>query len=123
MKRWATKDTKNTKGVINIINENVAKEIIDSAFTVHKYLGFGFLEKVYENALVHELEIRGIGVKQQVHITIYYKDVEAGNYIADLVVEENILLELKCCKEISSVHKAQTLNYLKATRKKVRIHN
>ncbi len=87
--------------MINIINENVAKEIIDSAFTVHKYLGFGFLEKVYENALVHELEIRGIGVKQQVHITIYYKDVEAGNYIADLVVEENILLELKCCKEIS----------------------
>ncbi len=105
--------------MINIINENVAKEIIDSAFTVHKYLGFGFLEKVYENALVHELEIRGIGVKQQVHITIYYKDVEAGNYIADLVVEENILLELKCCKEISSVHKAQTLNYLKATRKKL----
>lgn len=113
------KDAKNAKRTKGDIDEKLIKEIVDSAYTVHKILGCGFLEKVYENALIHELETRDLKVEGQVPITIYYKDIEAGNYFVDVLVNEMVILELKTCERLTDVHLAQILNYLKATRKRV----
>jgi GxxExxY protein len=82
---------------------------------VRKILGNGFLEKVYENALKYELEQNGFHVESQKEIKVFYKNVNVGKYFPDLVIDEKIIIELKCAKEISSIHKAQLLNYLKAT--------
>jgi GxxExxY protein len=73
------------------------------------------LEKVYENALVYELNKSGLKVKQQQPVTVKYKEIEVGSYIADLLVEESVLVELKSVKTIDSAHIAQCLNYLNAT--------
>lgn len=82
---------------------------------VRKVLGNGFLEKVYERALSHELSSLGFSVQSQVPVTIDYKGTIVGNYIIDLVVNDKIIIELKCVDHLSDIHKAQTLNYLKAT--------
>jgi len=102
-----------------LLYKELTKEIVDAAYTVHNQLGYGFLEKVYEKALSHELELRNMSFKNQNCIEVRYKDCIVGNYIADIVVENKVLLELKACDEISKVHIAQTLNYLKATNIKV----
>ena len=78
-------------------------------------LGLGFLEKVYENALKFELEERGFIVKQQFPIQVTYKNNVVGDYYADLYIVEKIIIEIKAVNEITSIHKAQVLNYLKAT--------
>ena len=77
--------------------------------------GCGFLEKVYENALAHELRKAGLKVNQQHGITVYYDSVAVGEYAADLLVKGVLLLELKAIKEFDDIHLAQCLNYLKAT--------
>ena len=82
---------------------------------VRKVLGNGFLEKVYENALKYELEQNGFNVENQKEIKVFYKNINVGKYFPDLVIDEKIIIELKCAKEISSIHKAQLFNYLKAT--------
>ncbi len=78
-------------------------------------LGTGFLEKVYENALVHELRRAGLAVEQQHRMVIRYDDVVVGDYTADLLVEDMLLVELKVARLIDDIHRAQCLNYLKAT--------
>ncbi len=69
--------------------------------------------------MIHELELRNLKVESQVPITIYYKEIEAGNYFADILVEDHIILELKSCSKLTELHLAQILNYLKATRKRI----
>jgi GxxExxY protein len=82
---------------------------------VYRQLGYGFLEKVYENAMVLELRRMGLKAEQQVPIDVYYGDDVVGVYYADLVVEDVVLVELKAAKAIDSAHEAQLLNYLRAT--------
>ncbi|RQD65514.1 MAG: GxxExxY protein [Desulfonatronovibrio sp. MSAO_Bac4] len=84
-------------------------------FEVNKTLGSGFLEKVYEQALLIELEERGLKAQTQVPVSVYYKGRVAGEYFADMVVEDMVILELKAVEELCGLHEAQLLNYLKAT--------
>ena len=94
----------------------LTEKVIQCAFAVSNTLGCGFLEKVYENALVHELRKAGLQVQQQHGITVYYDGVAIGEYTADLLVEGALLLELKSVKALlDDIHLAQCLNYLKAT--------
>ena len=90
--------------------------IIGCAYRVANTLGTGFLEKVYENALAHELMKAGVPVRQQQPIQVLYDGIVVGDYIADLLVDATVLVELKSVKAIDPVHVAQCINYLKATR-------
>ena len=98
-----------------IIYRELSYKIVGLAIQVRKELGFGFLEKVYENALMILLEENGIEAKQQFPIKVSFHGRIVGDYIADVLVENQIILELKAQDKITNVHKAQTLNYLKAT--------
>ena len=89
--------------------------VIGLVFKVANTLGSGFLEKVYENALAIELAGSGLAFEQQVPITVHYEGRVVGTYMADLVVQGRLLIELKACKALEEVHSAQCLNYLKAT--------
>ena len=99
--------------------EDITREIIGSAFEVYKKLGYGFLEKVYERALVVELKERSINFEVQKPIRISYKGQNVGDYVADLLVDEKVIVELKVEKEYNPRHEAQLINYLKATGLKV----
>jgi len=90
-------------------------QIVGAAIQVWKTLGYGFLEKVYENALAIELRKRAIPFEQQKPITVHYEGQVVGDYAADFVVDGKIILELKSAKAIDETHVAQALNYLKAT--------
>ena len=94
---------------------SVSDRIIGCAFTVANTLGFGFMKKVYENALAHELRKTGLSVEQQYGISIIYDGLIVGDYVADLLVGRRILVELKAVKALDAVHAAQCLNYLRAT--------
>ena len=89
--------------------------VIGGAFTVLNTLGAGFMEKVYENALAHELRTTGLAVAQQHAITVLYDGRTVGEYVADLLVEQVLLVELKATKALDPAHRAQCLNYLRAT--------
>jgi len=102
------------------LNE-VSEKIIGSAFHVHNNLGCGFLEKVYENELVIELRKVEFKIAQQSPIKVYYEGVTVGDYIADILVEDEIIIEVKAVKHIDEIHQAQLLNYLKATGLKLEI--
>ena len=82
-------------------------------------LGAGFLEKVYERALLRELAFRGVSAKAQVSFPVCYKGQYVGEYVADLVVEEKVIVELKCVERFANEHLAQCINYLKASRLRV----
>jgi GxxExxY protein len=97
-------------------HDPLSEAVIKWVFTVANTLGAGFLEKVYENALAHEMRKADLRVDQQVGITVHYDSVVVGNYMADLIVEGRLLLEIKACKALEDIHVAQCLNYLKATR-------
>jgi len=90
-------------------------KILGAFFQVHKELGYGFSEKVYENALAILLNELGLKVEPQVHLHVYYHGQKVGEYIADLVVNNAVLLELKAAEKIVEENAAQLLNYLKAT--------
>lgn len=98
-----------------IVYKELSYQIMAAVFEVHNILGFGFLEKVYERALLKELYMQGIPVEAQKKIKVFYKGDGVGTYFADLVVNNEILLELKAVESINNIHKAQVLNYLKAT--------
>jgi len=100
------------------LNE-MTERIIGCAYVVANTLGHGFLEKVYENALAHELRKAGIAVEQQKAIAVRYRGVVVGDYVADLLVHDAILVELKAVRALDDIHVAQCLNYLKATGLKV----
>lgn len=97
------------------MNENeIAKIIVDAAFQVHKRLGPGLLETVYEVVLAHDLKRRGLKVKRQVPVAIIYDDIKFDEgFRADLIVEEKIIVELKSVEKVSPVHKKQLLTYLR----------
>ena len=99
----------------NILYKDLSYKIIGLAMQVHTELGFGFLEKVYENSLMVLFEENGIKAVQQVPIAVPFHGRIVGEYVADIVVEDSIILELKALDRIAEIHKAQTLNYLKAT--------
>jgi GxxExxY protein len=98
----------------------ISERIINAAYKVSNTLGSSFLEKVYENALAHQLRKDGMKIEQQRPIKVYYDDVVVGEYFADLIAEGIVIVELKTARRIEDIHLAQTLNYLKATQKSVK---
>jgi GxxExxY protein len=99
--------------------KEITHQIIGAAFDVANEMGLGYLEKVYENALAEELRRRGVNVQQQLHIPVHYKGTLVGNYVANILVEGPVLVELKYATGLDDAHLAQCLNYLKATGLKV----
>lgn len=99
----------------NYKHSEITEKIIRSFYKVYNTLGYGFLEKVYENALFIELESIGLFVEKQGQIKVYYKEKEVGLYFADLIVEEHIIIELKATETLCEEHEFQLINYLKAT--------
>jgi GxxExxY protein len=93
----------------------LTEKVIGSAFEVANVLGSGFLEKIYERAMIRELALRGISAKAQVPFRVPYKGHYLGEYVADLVVEEKVIVELKCADRFSNEHLAQCINYLRAS--------
>ncbi|MGH9780018.1 MAG: GxxExxY protein [Candidatus Acidiferrales bacterium] len=94
---------------------DLSERILGAAFKVHNTLGAGFMEKVYENALVHELRKDKATVEQQKAIQVKYDGIVVGDYQADLIVDRRILIECKAVAQFDPVHEAQLLNYLRAT--------
>lgn len=95
--------------------EKIISDIIQAAYDVRSLLMPGFLEKVYENAMLIELRNKGYRVKQQVPIDVRYKGYQVGEYIADLIVEDSVIIEIKAAKNIDVSHEIQTVCYLTAT--------
>ncbi|GGP04332.1 hypothetical protein GCM10010992_16040 [Cloacibacterium rupense] len=96
-------------------HSEITEIIIKSFYKVYNKLGYGFLEKVYENAMYIELKNEGLFVEKQKPIKVYYNKTEVGNYFADLVVNECIIVELKASESLCEEHEFQLINYLKAT--------
>lgn len=94
---------------------DVTNAIISAFYTVYNTLGYGFLEKVYENALIIELAKRGIAASPQHPITVFYEGSIVGEYVADILVAGSVIIEIKAVKALLPEHEAQLLNYLKAT--------
>ena len=99
--------------------EEITETVIGCAYKVSNELGVGFLEKVYENALAHEIRNAGLSVTQQAPLEVRYDGVIVGEYFVDLLVEDRLVVELKHTKAINDAHLAQILNYLKATNKEL----
>ena len=93
----------------------LTRTILGAAFEVANALGPGFLEKVYERAMIRELRLQGLSAKSQVKYVVLYKAESVGEYLADLVVEESVVVEVKCVEVLASEHMAQCINYLKAS--------
>ena len=101
------------------MNDKLTEKIIACAYKVHNTLGAGFLEKVYENSLMIELKKSGLYAKSQVPIKVYYEGIIVGDYFADILVEEEVILELKAVENLHTIHEVQLVNYLKATDKEI----
>ncbi len=97
--------------------DELVRTVVGAAYEVSNTLGVGFLEKVYENALVKELALQCVTAQQQVPIPVFYKGERVGDYYSDIIVEAALIVELKCCDSLANEHMAQTINYLKATGK------
>jgi GxxExxY protein len=95
--------------------DKLTRKVIGCAYEVSNGLGAGFLEKVYENALAHEIRKAGLKVEQQHSIRVRYDGIFVGDFAADLLVEERVLVELKAAKPFEEVHFVQCMNYLRAT--------
>ena len=101
------------------MESGLTEAVIGAAFEVSNTLGTGFLEKVYERALVRELKEQGVGVDSQVPFSVIYKGHCVGEYFADILVEGELVVELKCVERLTGEHTAQCLNYLKASGKQL----
>ena len=99
-----------------MLYENLTEQIILAARDVHKELGFGFLEAVYCNALYKELKARDIKCECQKHIDVYYKGEVVGHYVADMLIDDKVIVELKAVVELRPEHEWQLLNYLVASK-------
>ena len=99
----------------SLLHKDITEEIISAYYFVYNELGFGFLEKVYENAMLIELKSRGFKVESQKIVKVHFKDSIIGEYFADIIVDDNIILELKSCEALVPEHEVQLFNYLKAT--------
>jgi GxxExxY protein len=100
---------------MNMNEHELIKQVVGAAYEVANDLGCGFLEKVYERALLKELNLRGLAVKIQAPFSIFYKGHVVGEYFADLLVEETLVVELKCTDGFSDQHLAQCINYLRVS--------
>ena len=98
-----------------ILHKELSETILKVFYEVYNELGYGFLENVYQNAIYFELKSQGFKVEAQKQIKVYYKNELVGNFIADLLIDDLIIIELKACDTLVKAHYAQTLNYLKAT--------
>ena len=99
----------------NYKHTDLTEKIIKAFYKVYNTLGFGFLEKVYENALFIELRSMGLFVEKQRRIKVFYESQEVGDYFADLIVDEKVIVELKASEALCEEHEFQLINYLKAT--------
>jgi len=99
----------------NYMHSELTERIIQMFYKAYNALGHGFLEKVYENALFHELTSAGLAVKRQHPITVFYDGMEVGSYYADMIIEGLVIVELKAAETICEEHECQLINYLKAT--------
>ncbi len=97
-------------------DEELTRENIACAYAVHNALGGGFLESVYEKALVLEMKFRGLEFTSQVKIPVDYRNERVGNFIGDVLVNRRVLCELKAVERLAIIHEVQLVNYLKATR-------
>ena len=102
-----------------MLHETLTEKIIKAFYTVYNALGYGFLEKVYENALVIELEKSNLPVEQQKTVTVFYEGVVVGQYFTDVVVADTVVVELKAAESLCESHRAQLQNYLRSTRHEV----
>lgn len=102
-----------------MLHADLTESIIKAFYKVYNVLGYGFLEKVYENALLYELKKEGLLAVQQANIKVFYDGCEVGDYFADLLVNGLVIVELKTAESIRSEHIAQLTNYCKATGKEV----
>ena len=100
---------------MKLLHEEITESIIKSYYKVYNKLGYGFLEKVYENSMAFELRKAGLEVKCQHPISVLYENEIVGEYFADIIVNDVVVIELKATKEISEENECQLINYLKAT--------
>ncbi len=98
-----------------MLNSDITEKIIKAFYNVYNSLGFGFLEKVYENSMKIELKKMGLKVESQKNIKVHYLGYEVGDYYADLVVNDLVIVELKAGDALCEEHEAQLINYLRAT--------
>ena len=98
---------------------DLTEKIIGCAYRVYNTMGFGFLESVYEKCMLMELLKEGLNAESQKPITVYYENEVVGKFVADIIVEDTIVLELKSVKHIAQAHEVQLVNYLVATGKQV----
>jgi GxxExxY protein len=96
-------------------HQELTKSIIGIFYDVYNEMGHGFLEKVYQNAMIVELQSRGFEIESQKRINVYYKRTIVGEYIPDIIVNNSVIVELKCEEYINESHQAQLINYLKST--------
>jgi len=96
-------------------HEELTKEIINAAYAVHNTLGYGFLERVYHNALILELEYRQIAVERQKKLVVCYRNESVGEFVPDIIVDGKVIVEVKSAENPVPAFEAQLLNYLKAT--------
>jgi len=99
----------------NILHRDLTQSILKHFYEVYNELGYGFLERVYQNALYHELKANGFQVEAQKKIKVYYKEIEVGDYFADIIVNDLIILELKAQDYLIEANEFQLINYLKST--------
>ena len=99
----------------NYKHSDTTESIIKCYYKVYNALGYGFLEKVYENALFLELRNMGLFVEKQKQIKVYYENQQVGEYYADLIVSESVIVEIKAAESLCEEHEFQLINYLKAT--------
>ena len=99
--------------------DSLVERVVGAVYEVSNVLGAGFLEKVYERALLKELKLRGLQAKPQVTFSVSYKGQGVGEYSADILVEDKLIVELKCVDRFTNEHMAQCLNYLKASGLKI----
>jgi GxxExxY protein len=99
----------------NYIHSEISDLIIKAFYIVYNKLGYGFLEKVYENGMMIELKRLGLNAEKQKQLIVFYDEYEIGEYYADIIVNDCIIVELKAAEAICPEHEAQLVNYLKAT--------
>ncbi len=98
-----------------MLYQELTGEILKAFYDVYNELGYGFLERVYQNAMFFELQSRGFTVEAQKKITVYYKDLPVGDYFADIIVNDIVILELKACDYLTEEFEHQIVNYLRST--------
>ena len=99
----------------NYIHSDITEKIIKAFYNVYNKLGYGFLEKVYENAMLIELKKFGLNCKNQFPIKVFYDEKNVGEYFADIIVNDTVIVELKAAENLCEDHECQLVNYLKAT--------